>query len=211
MRIYSFPVGPLSTNCLLIDDASELVIIDPGLGSFQKILESVEFNHFTPKAIWLTHSHWDHTADLAKCKKYFDIPVYVHSLDAGNVKKPGSDGLPVFIPIEKVEDVQLINDGDILEIGKTSFKVMHTPGHSPGGCCFYCQEENILISGDTLFAGSIGNLSLPTANAEKMWDSMNRLAKLNKKTKVYPGHGESTTLENESWIPHAKEIFGGCI
>ncbi len=86
-------------------------------------------------------------------------------------------------------------------------KVIHTPGHSPGGVCFYLPSEKILFSGDTLFRGTIGNLSLPTARPDLMWDSLKKLAALPPETKVYPGHGGPTTISAEKWIAHAKGKF----
>jgi glyoxylase-like metal-dependent hydrolase (beta-lactamase superfamily II) len=88
-------------------------------------------------------------------------------------------------------------------------EVIHTPGHSPGGVCYLIEKEHVMISGDTLFKGSIGRLDFPSSDAEKMWSSLERLSRLAPETKVFPGHGESTTLARENWLKNAKNIFGG--
>lgn len=161
-----------------------------------------------PDKILLTHSHWDHIADVASLKKRFPIPVFIHPADAPNLQKPGSDGLPLFLRCEGVIPDMLIKDQQEIHVGNLRLTVIHTPGHSPGGVCFYESTAGILIAGDTLFQGSIGNLSLPTANPDSMWDSLDKLAVLPPATQVYPGHGPSTTIGAESWLPEARRLFG---
>lgn len=158
--------------------------------------------------ILITHSHWDHICDAAKLKAQYRAPVFVHPLDLANLENPGSDGLPLMFNIEGVLPDKFLNEGDIVELGDLRFEVIHTPGHSPGGICLYNKEHGILFSGDTLFKGSIGNLSFPTANPTEMWKSLAKLAKLVPETVVYPGHGLPTTIGKESWLERAEEIFG---
>ena len=135
------------------------------------------------------------------------MPVYVHQKDRANVVKPGSDGLPLMSPIEGVETEFDLKEGQIITIGHLELKVIETPGHTPGGVCFYLEKEKILFAGDTLFKGSIGNLSLPTADRSAMWKSLEKLEKLPSDTFVYSGHGPSTTIGDENWLPKAREIF----
>jgi glyoxylase-like metal-dependent hydrolase (beta-lactamase superfamily II) len=157
----------------------------------------------------LTHSHWDHIADIGLLvKKYPKIVIRVHAADRKNLEKPGSDGLPNPLIIEPHLPHHLLKDGDLLMAGETSFQVLHTPGHTPGSVCFYSAEENLLISGDTLFKNSIGTISFPTANPDDMWPSLIKLAQLPEKTEVIPGHGEKTTIGKEKpMLLQAKEIF----
>jgi hydroxyacylglutathione hydrolase len=155
----------------------------------------------------LTHSHWDHIGDLKKVKTRFGVPVYVHPADRGNVVKPGSDKLPLMYQIEGVEPEFDLQEGEIIEVGKLQLIVIASPGHTPGGVCFYLDKEKILFSGDTLFKGSIGNLSFPTADPQAMWHSLKKLEKLPSETVVYPGHGPSTTIGDEDWLPKAQELF----
>jgi glyoxylase-like metal-dependent hydrolase (beta-lactamase superfamily II) len=100
-----------------------------------------------------------------------------------------------------------LEDGQVLAVGEFQIEVIHTPGHTPGGVCFYLKEQKILFSGDTLFQGTIGNLSFPTARPARMWDSLKRLAALPKETRVYPGHGDPTTIGKEQWIANAEDRF----
>ena len=162
---------------------------------------------FGLEKIVLTHSHWDHIGDVAVVKEKYDVPVLIHQDDAQNLERPGSDGLPLFFPVPGVKPTTFLKEGDLIEVGKMTFKVIHTPGHSPGGICLYDKESGVLISGDTLFKGSIGNLSLPTAEPEKMWKSLEKLNALPKETQVFPGHGPATTLQGEPWLSRAKEVF----
>ena len=161
-----------------------------------------------PCMILLTHSHWDHLAGLAELKKLVDAPVYVHEADKPNVREPGADQLPLYFAIEGVEPDHLLKEGDVLKVGELTIEVIHTPGHTPGGVCFYLPNQHVLFSGDTLFQGTLGNLSLPTARPALMWSSLKKLAKLPPQTKVYPGHGDSTTIGKEAWLEDAEEFFG---
>ncbi len=101
----------------------------------------------------------------------------------------------------------ILEEGDRISIGEIAFTVISTPGHSPGCVCFYCEKEHILFSGDTLFKGTIGNLTFPTSVPDEMWPSLDKLAALPPETKVYPGHGPSTTIGDESWLPRARKLF----
>ncbi len=210
MLIESFICGPLFTNAYVLAcrRTRKAVIIDPAYESTSLIVEYVKRNNLIPEKILLTHSHWDHLADLPNLLEVIPLPVYVHKEDAENVKQPGSDNLPLLFPIKGVGPTHFFEDGDKITVGELILQVIHTPGHSPGGVCFYCDEYKVLISGDTLFKGSIGNINLPTSKAKDLWCSLGKLSCLPKETKVYPGHGESTTLEGESWLVNAKNIFG---
>ncbi|SCA62875.1 Uncharacterized protein aq_2135 [Chlamydiales bacterium SCGC AG-110-M15] len=210
MIIKTFPSGPFATNAYVLacKKTRHACIIDPAPESAVDLERFIQDENLIVKDIYLTHSHWDHTGDLAKIKKIFDVPVSVHELDAGNVEKPGSDGLPLMMPIEAVAVDSFLHEGDELFLGDLKFKVVHTPGHTPGGVCFYFSGKSVLISGDTLFKQSIGNLSFPTANAEKMWESLSKLEKLPSETRVFPGHGEDTRIGDETWLSKAREIFG---
>lgn len=211
MNIICFPTGPLSTNCYVLScpETHEAVIIDPGLGSFTKIIQEIKKHQLKPIAIWLTHTHWDHIGEAAKIKKEFSIPIYVHQEDHYNLENPGSDRVPMIGPsIEGVVADHLLKEGDFLTIGKISFRVIHTPGHSPGGVCFYSEQQKTLISGDTFFQRSIGTLNLPTSEPDRMWPSLEKLAVLPSDTTVFPGHGPKTTIGDEKWLKNAKKIFG---
>ena len=210
MFTHTLPSGPFATNAYVVgdDETHKAVIIDPAPGSTENIVKILTQKNLTPIAIWLTHSHWDHIADTATLKQKYNIPVFIHEEDAPNLQEPGTDGLPYWVHIEGVQNYTPIKEGDILDIGNLHFRVIDTPGHTPGGVCFYCPEEQILFSGDTLFKGTIGNLSFPTSCPNLMWPSLKKISLLPADTKVYPGHGPRTTIGAESWLPRAEEVFG---
>jgi glyoxylase-like metal-dependent hydrolase (beta-lactamase superfamily II) len=210
MIIKAIPSGPFETNAYIVVCLNSLtaLIIDPAPDSADAIISYLAENNLKPEKILLTHSHWDHIADVASLKKLYDIPVFIHPDDIKNLEIPGSDGLPCWIEIEGVKADGFLNEGDFITCGNLKFNVIHTPGHSPGCICLYEKDEKVLLSGDTLFKGSIGNLSFATARPKKMWESLKKLEKLPGETKVYPGHGPSTTILSESWLGNAEKIFG---
>jgi hydroxyacylglutathione hydrolase len=207
MIIHTIPSGPFDTNAYIVacPDTGIGAVIDPAVDGFEAI--EAKAGGITIDKILITHSHWDHIGAAAKLKQMFHCPVYIHPLDGKNLESPGSDRLPCWVPIEGVKPDIFMADGEVIPVGKLLFKVIHTPGHSPGGVSFYCEKENVLFSGDTLFKGSIGNLSFPTSEPEKMWASLDKLASLPGNTVVYPGHGPKTTIAEESWLPRAREMF----
>jgi glyoxylase-like metal-dependent hydrolase (beta-lactamase superfamily II) len=211
MFLETFCCGPFGTNAYLIgcEKTKKGIFIDPSRGSAQKLLHAAKIQGLEIEAIYLTHSHWDHIADVADILEQLPIKLYVHAKDAENLRHPGSDHIPLFFKISGAEPTDFLEEGQQHQIGELLFTIIHTPGHCPGAVCFYFPSEGVLISGDTLFKGTIGNLSLATAEKEKMWPSLKKLAKLPPSTQIYPGHGDSTTLEEESWIEHAQEMFDG--
>jgi glyoxylase-like metal-dependent hydrolase (beta-lactamase superfamily II) len=209
MILYKFPFGPLETNTVLVacEKTKKAAVIDPAYHSTNMMLEYASTHELLIEKILLTHSHWDHFADAYLLKQKTGAALYVHPLDVKNLDHPGSDGIPLFVPVQPVQYDHLVNDGDTVEIGLLSFQVIHTPGHSPGSVCYYSRTSRVLISGDSLFQGSIGNLRLPTSDPVLMWPSLRKLAMLPPETRVIPGHGEDTTIGEESWLGRAEEIF----
>lgn len=202
--IKAFPSGPLATNAYVIADGTKrAVLIDPSPGCLSAVIDYVERNDLLLEKILLTHSHWDHIADCAAAKEHFRVPVGVHPEDVHNLENPGSDGIPSFLTraIRGVRPDFLLQDGQVIQIGELDIQVLHTPGHCPGLVCFYCEKEKFLICGDLLFAGGgMGTLAIPTAEPERMWISLRKVSKLPAETKIYPGHGQSTTIGNEIWL-----------
>jgi len=209
--IQVFSTGPIQTNTVLLSciKTHQAVIIDVPFESAPPLLEAIKKHALHPQMIILTHSHWDHTGGAAELKKQLNIPLYVHVEDAPNVEAPGFDGLPLFFPVQAVKPDGFLTEGQKISIGSLQIEVFHTPGHTPGGLCFWLNQEKVLISGDTLFRGTMGNLSFPTACPLLMWASLEKIGKLPLETRVIPGHGEETTIKDEQWIMYAKEKFGG--
>lgn len=207
MRIEIFPSGPVQTNTLLLicEVTKEAAVVDPAFGAGELILSFVKNHALRGKKILLTHSHWDHIADLKLVADSWDAEIYVHPDDAGNVESPGSDGLSAPITIESTMPTHLVREGDRITVGKSVWEVIETPGHTPGGICFYDAKEGVLLSGDTLFQHSYGRLDLPTATPTAMIGSLEKLAKLPPSTVVYPGHGPKTTIGEEEWIKNPRK------
>lgn len=199
MIVRTFCFGPLGTNAILLACKKTRLsaIVDPGAGSTETLLKALQEEDLILDKILLTHSHWDHIAGVNDLKSETRAPVYIHPLDRGNLEKPGSDRIPLFVSIQGVQPDHLLQDQEILEIGHLQLEVLHTPGHSPGGVCFYLPKEHLLLSGDTLFRGGIGNLQLPTSSPEQMELSLQKLAALPPHTRVIPGHGKETTIGQE--------------
>ena len=210
MILEIFPSGPFLTNAMLLGcpTTKKGVFIDPSPGSSPLLIDSAKKHGLDIIAIFLTHSHLDHIGDLAILKEKYNIPIYVHPLDAENVENPGSDGLSLFLPVAGVKPDKFFEEGEQLMVGLLEIRVIHTPGHSPGGVCFYIEKEHILISGDTLFKGSMGKVCFPSSSPNAMWKSLKKLANLPTETRVSPGHGEPTTIGAESWLDNAEKIFG---
>ncbi len=199
MILEIFPSGPIATNAILIGcpQTKRAAVIDAPLKSCQQILAAQQRHGLHVEMILLTHSHWDHIAEVALFKKEFGAHVLIHAEDAGNLERPGSDGLTSLFPITGVKPDGYLVDGQQLFVGNLDIEVIHTPGHSPGCVCFYLEREKILISGDTLFRGGMGNLTLPTARPQLMKESFKKLARLPSDVKVIPGHGKPTTIGAE--------------
>ncbi len=200
MFIKIFACGPLATNAILIGckATKKAAVVDPSQGSTELILKEALKQNLNIQKIFLTHSHWDHIVDAHLLKEKTGALLFVHPLDAPNVIKPGSDGLPLFVPIKGVQPDGFLEEGKGVDLGHLHFEVIHTPGHSPGCVCFYFKDQKVLISGDTLFCGSIGRLDLPTGQPKLIGNSLRKLQALPPETRVIPGHGQETTLANES-------------
>lgn len=209
MIIRRFPCGPYATNAYLVvcPVTQRTAIIDPSPGSAEVVIAHIRDHALIPDKILLTHSHWDHIADVAPLKELYKIPVGVHPEDAYNLEHPGIDQIPYSIEIQGVKPDLLFKEGDEILVGRVVFTVIYTPGHTPGCVCFYSANERVLISGDTLFKGTIGSLSLPTSRPELMLGSLKKLAALPRDTVVFPGHGVRTTIEAETWLAHPESML----
>ncbi len=196
-------VGPLDNNVLLVADrtARAAMVIDPALGATAPVLAAARELQVEIVLIVNTHGHWDHVADNAPLAQATGAPIAIHTADAAQLARPAGalGSLPWDIPPSHADRVLM--EGDAVHVGATTFTVLHTPGHTPGGICLYSAAWSLLISGDTLFAGSYGRYDLPGGDPGALRDSLARLAELPAATKVYPGHGGTTTIGAESWLP----------
>lgn len=208
MILETLPSGPIQTNAYLVGcpHTKEACIIDAPLGCLKEIERLLEKHKLTVSKILLTHSHWDHIADAFDLKNKFNALLLIHPLDAENLNSPGADGLPLFFSVKGAQADTLLANDDSIQVGELQIKVLFTPGHTPGGVCFYLPKEGILFSGDTLFKDSMGRVDFPQSSPSSMWRSLKNLAHLPAETKVYPGHGPSTTIGAEkSWMESAEK------
>lgn len=209
MILETFCCGPCETNSYLVacPITRKAFVVDASQGSAPFIQKALQKQSLTLEKIFLTHSHWDHIADAKKISSLTNAPLLIHKLDAPNLIHPGEDGLPLFFSIEGTLPNDFLKEGDTYTVGELTIHVIHTPGHSPGGVSLYLPKEEVLFSGDTLFQGTMGRIDFPTSKAADMWASLQRLAKLPPYTKVFPGHGNPTSIKNEPWMTQAQKKF----
>lgn len=185
-------VPPIGTNCYIFgDDATKMgAIVDPG-GDAAGILAAVRDLGLTVSAIFLTHGHYDHTGAVAGLTAAFPgVPVYLHDRDY----ELGLTDRGAAMPHVGLRTASY-GEGDVMKVGELEFTVLHTPGHTPGSVTLKC--ENVLFTGDTLFAGSMGRTDFPGGSYDAIMDSLKRLAALPGDYKVCPGHEALSTLEAE--------------
>ena len=198
MKIESRTVGAFAENAyLLVDEVTgRAVLIDPG-DEGARINEMVAESGAVLDAIWLTHAHLDHIGAINTVRERYPVPVHLHPLDLPFYDRLSAHASRMYgLPWDQPEAVPLpINDGDRLACGSLSFAVMHVPGHAPGQVSF--NGHGVAISGDLLFAGSIGRTDLPLSDPYAMDSSLELFSALPASTRVYPGHGAATTIGKE--------------
>ena len=201
----TIPVGQIDTNCYLIGDEKEQVcaVADPG-GSPERVLEMIEKSGLEPKMILLTHGHWDHVGAIpALLEKWPDLPVYAHEKELCPADEPN----PHYFYPHAGKNQRTYGEGDTLALGSLTLRVLHTPGHSGGSVVILV--EDVMLSGDTLFAGTCGRYDLSGGDGEQMLQSLKRLGALQGDYKVCPGHGALTTLERERQTnPYMRQAMG---
>lgn len=195
MLIKTLPVGQLETNCYIVTDEEtlECAVIDPGDES-NTILDYIESNHLKCRVVMLTHGHYDHVGAVAEVMEETDAVLYINHRDEGY--KPGMSGMKYKMP----EGGRYYDDGDVITVGALKFKVIATPGHTPGGVSLLCGDA--LFTGDTLFRGSCGRTDLPGGSMRTEMQSIKKLCELEGDYEVYPGHMDSSTLERERRFNH---------
>ncbi len=198
MKFKRLSLGIYQANCYILHDekTKETAVIDPG-GDFPELKSYIESNALSIKYIILTHGHGDHIGALKELKDYSGAAVCIHKDDHEMLtsKSKNYSELIVNKAVEMSAD-RLLEDGDVLRLGVSELRIMHTPGHSRGGICVYC--EGNLFSGDTLFAGSIGRTDLNGGSFDEIIASIkNKILLLPEDTEVHPGHGSSTTIAIE--------------
>lgn len=195
-----FPVGPLACNCsVLADETTRLAtVVDPG-DDLHKIVEILNRHQLTVEQILITHAHIDHVGGAVKLKRLTGAPIYMNQLDLPLLKmmEMQAGWLGVAVPEVAAPDVDA-HDLLALRIAGQPAQVLHTPGHTEGSICLHLPTPQLLLAGDTLFAGSIGRTDLPGGDLRKILRSLKeRLLPLPDDTRVIPGHGTETTIGEE--------------
>jgi len=190
MLIKTLPVGQLETNCYIVTNEAtlECVIIDPGDES-NTILNYLEDNRLSCRAVFLTHGHFDHTGAVEAIVEELSVPVYMHEADLP------SPGISQHFRFALPKGGKTYADNERLEIAGLTFDIISTPGHTPGSVTIRC--ENALFTGDTLFKGSCGRVDLPGGDMQQELRSIKRICELEGDYELYPGHMDSSTLEME--------------
>ncbi len=197
MIIKKLIVGQLQTNCFVIGDevSKESMVIDPG-DEPDRILDVAKENDLTINMIVCTHTHFDHIAAIPELKDATNAKLLMHREEQSIYKSAEMMASAWGFQIGSLPEPDvLLSENDEIGVGIYLFKVLHTPGHSPGGICLY--RDSLVISGDTLFADSIGRTDLPGGSMEKMKESFKRLMNLPGDTHVLPGHGPETNIGHE--------------
>ncbi|HEX2731195.1 MAG TPA: MBL fold metallo-hydrolase [Polyangiaceae bacterium] len=202
MLVTSFPVGPLGCNCSVIADvkAGHAIVIDPG-GDFERIKSQLDEDRLTVTAIVHTHTHIDHVGATAPLQRLSGAEAHINEGDRFLYDMLPVQSALLGVPMpEKCDMLGTLEDGFTLRAGELELGVMHTPGHTPGSVCFYCesQGERIAFTGDTLFQRGIGRTDLWGGDSREIQRSLkNRLLTLEDDTVVIPGHGPSTSIGDE--------------
>ena len=192
MNIKLMQVGPIGTNCYILEHDNKIAVIDPGdeagriLGELKKSDAQVEY-------ILLTHGHYDHTTAVPELHKALpEAKIYIHQADANGA------GSRLFPLAGEVDDLLLYDEGDTLPLGTLTIEVLHTPGHSPGSVTL--KAGDVLFTGDTLFAGDCGRTDLRGGSWEEILVSLGRLGRLEGNYHVLPGHGGTSDLDTERQV-----------
>ena len=192
-------VGPVQTNCYFVMnmDIKKCIIVDPGEEA-DKLIDYMEKKEVTPIAILLTHGHFDHIMAADAVRDKYGVKVYASCDEKNTLEQPHINlGEAYGLKLSVKADVWH-KDGEILKLAGFDIEALHTPGHTEGGSCYYVREIGVLFSGDTLFCGSVGRTDFPGGSMSEIVRSIKeKVMVLPDDTKVYPGHGEGTSVGYE--------------
>ena len=199
MKIENFVLGPIGTNCYIVtnEETKECFAVDMAACP-KEYVEHIKTAGLTMKGLFLTHGHFDHILGIDSFLKEFPVPVYAGVEEQPVLADARLNVASMYGGDYTFTGEEALEDGQELECAGIKIKVLHTPGHTIGGCCYYLPEEKVLFSGDTLFCGSIGRTDLPTGSSSTLVRSVReKLMCLPEETHVYPGHMDETTIAYE--------------
>lgn len=199
MKVEQYCVGQVQTNCYFAinEETQEALIVDPG-DSAEFLAEKINQKDLKPKAVLLTHGHFDHAMAAEELAEIYGIKIYAHEAEKDTLKQPGLNASGMIGRRDSYRADIFVKDGEVLNLGGMELKVLHTPGHTEGGCCYYAEKEQVLFSGDTLFCQSVGRTDFPRGSMSQLIRSIKeKLLLLPNTVKVYPGHMGVTTIGME--------------
>lgn len=199
MKVEKFVTGIISTNCYLVinEDTKQAVVIDPAACP-SYLMSHIKSEGLKIEAILLTHGHFDHIMGIDGFLSEFDVPVYVHEEDADAMEDPVLNQSSTYTSGYTFGKARYLRDRQTLELAGYTFQVIHTPGHTKGGCCYYVASEGVLFSGDTLFQNAVGRTDFVNSSTSDLVHSIReKLFLLPDDTMVYPGHMGETKIGHE--------------
>ena len=198
MDIVSITIGPFAANChILVGQDRQAIVVDPGAEP-DLIEAELASRRLTVVCYALTHGHMDHVGALAELHRRHPAPIGLHPADAAWAFTEANQWPPYYtVPVLPAPIARTWSDGQVWTDAGLTYRVLATPGHSPGGVCFHIESEGLLVSGDTLFEGAVGRTDLPGGDPAALTASLRRLAQLPRHVIVLPGHGDRTTIGDE--------------
>jgi glyoxylase-like metal-dependent hydrolase (beta-lactamase superfamily II) len=213
-KIKTLVLGMVQTNCYIISNeiAKEAIVIDPA-DKAVAIEQYLKANDLVCKGILLTHGHFDHILAASELAGDTHAKIHIHEAEAELAENPDLNASAQFRREYSLIPDVLLKDNEVLPMAGFTVKVIHTPGHTAGGACYYFTELGVLFSGDTLFLESVGRTDLPSGNGRTLVESIrSKLMLLEDQVKVYPGHGNPTTIgyerDNNIYINYNQDLFG---
>ncbi|WP_250227536.1 MBL fold metallo-hydrolase [Anaeropeptidivorans aminofermentans] len=200
MKVINVPVSTMFVNAYIYYDENtkEAVLIDPGKDE-DKLIHALNENGLVLKAILLTHGHFDHISAVNEVIAKINVPVYAHEDEIDFLLDPmENESKRLGWHAVSVKTDVVLKEGDIVKVGEGELKVIHTPGHTKGGVCYYDEKNGILFSGDSLFFESVGRSDFPYGDGKALVENLKKkIAVLPEDVKVLPGHGRATTIGHE--------------
>ena len=199
MKVESIVLGSIGTNCYIVtnEETKECFAVDMAECP-QEYVNYIKNNGLEMKALFLTHGHFDHIMGIDDFLKAFPVPVYAGEDELPVIEDDRLNVSCMYGPKYAFHGAQPVRDGQVIECAGIEVDVLHTPGHTVGGCCYYLPKEHRLFSGDTLFMESVGRADLPTGNEKDLMQSVReKVLTLPSETKVFSGHGPSSSIEYE--------------
>lgn len=201
MKIHTYSLGELQANCYLLENDGSAIIIDPA-DDASFLLEELQRKGLKLETLFATHGHFDHCGAGGEIQMSFDVPFYLHKKDQFLIERLESTAKyflgykPFIIPPKNITYIP----SKKFQVSSFELQVIETPGHTPGGVCYYFPDEQTIFTGDTLFAGAVGRTNLSYSSKKDLWNSLKKILALPEETIVYPGHGEFTYIGKEKYL-----------